>query len=105
MPALDWLDPRNALHILRILQEGFTNIIKHTRATEIRVATGVEDGWIVVTLTDNGPGFDVHAASNGPGRGLGNQRSRAEAIGAEVHWTSSASGTQLVLRLPIKRRS
>lgn len=35
VPALDWLDPRNALHILRILQETFSNIIKHTNATEI----------------------------------------------------------------------
>ena len=105
VPALDWLDPRNALHILRILQEAFTNIIKHTRATEIRVATGVEDGWIVVSVTDNGPGFEVNAVSNGPGRGLGNQRSRAQAIGAKVHWTSSAVGTQLVLRLPIKQGS
>jgi signal transduction histidine kinase len=33
VPALDWLDPRNALHILRILQETFSNIIKHANAT------------------------------------------------------------------------
>lgn len=31
LPELDWIDPRNALHILRILQEAFTNIIKHYR--------------------------------------------------------------------------
>src|SRR5450830_1864564 len=42
VPALDWIDPRNALHILRILHAAFTNIIKHTHATEIRVATSVE---------------------------------------------------------------
>jgi signal transduction histidine kinase len=36
VPPLDWLDPRNALHILRILQEAFTNTLKHTRATQIR---------------------------------------------------------------------
>jgi len=105
VPTLDWLDPRNALHILQILQEGFTNIIKHTQATEIRVATRVEDNWIVVTMADNGPGFDLTAGLSGPGRGLGNQRRRAEAIGAEVHWTSSDAGTQLRLRLPIKRAS
>jgi signal transduction histidine kinase len=40
VPALDWLDPRNALHILRILQEAFANILKHAQASEIRVTTG-----------------------------------------------------------------
>ena len=36
VPQLDWLD-KKTLHILRILQETFTKIIKHTHATEIRV--------------------------------------------------------------------
>jgi signal transduction histidine kinase len=57
VPPLDWLDPRNALHILRILQEAFTNTLKHTRATQIRVTTGAEDGYVTVTITDNGGGF------------------------------------------------
>jgi signal transduction histidine kinase len=43
VPALDWIGPGDALHILRILQEAFTNIIKHTQATEICVTTDVEN--------------------------------------------------------------
>jgi len=105
VPALDWIDPRNALHILRILQETFTNIIKHTQATEIRVATGVATEWVVVTVTDNGQGFDVAQGLSTTGRGLNNQMRRAESIGAEIDWDSSAMGTRLTLRLPIKRQS
>lgn len=104
VPALDWLDPRNALHILRILQETFTNIIKHTHATEIRVATGVENDHVFVTITDNGQGFSVENALKSGGRGLSNQMRRAEAIGAQISWDSNAAGTRLTLRLPIKRR-
>jgi signal transduction histidine kinase len=103
VPALDWLDPRNALHILRILQEGFTNIIKHTQASLIRVATKIDNGWVVVTLTDNGQGFDVAQGLSKGGKGLGNQIRRAESIGAEIHWDSNSSGTILTLRLPINR--
>jgi signal transduction histidine kinase len=103
VPALDWLDPRNALHILRILQEGFTNIIKHTQASLIRVATKIDNGWVVVTLTDNGQGFDVAQMLHSGGKGLNNQIRRAESIGAEIHWNSSHSGTTLTLRLPINR--
>jgi signal transduction histidine kinase len=103
VPPLDWLDPKKALHILRILQEAFTNIIKHTHATEIRAATGVEGGYAVVKITDNGQGFDVETALNNGGKGLSNQKRRAEAIGAEVKWDSDRTGTCFTLYLPIKR--
>ena len=104
VPALNWLDPKNALHILRILQEAFTNIIKHTQATEIRVATGVENDHVVVTVTDNGQGFSVERALKSGGRGMSNQMRRAESIGAQISWDSNESGTRLTLKLPIKRR-
>lgn len=103
MPALNWLDPRNALHILRILQEAFTNIIKHTQASEIRVVTRHDTDWIVVTLIDNGQGFDVAQGLGKGGKGLKNQLSRAESIGATINWDSSSAGTCVSLRLPIQR--
>jgi signal transduction histidine kinase len=103
VPDLDWLDPRNALHILRILQEAFTNIIKHTHASRIRVATRVRGNEVVVSLTDNGQGFDVARGLANPGKGLKNQLRRAEAIGADIQWASSATGVCVSLRLPICR--
>lgn len=104
IPPLDWLDPKNSLHILRIAQEAFTNIIKHTNATEVRVATGADADGVTVTITDNGPGFDVASALKNGGKGLSNQMRRAQAIGAEVNWDSNNSGTRLTLRLPFMRQ-
>jgi signal transduction histidine kinase len=103
VPTLDWLDPRNALHILRILQEAFANILKHAQASEIRVTTAVGDGWVCVGITDNGRGFAVEEALGKGGKGLSNQRRRAQAIGGDVAFDSSATGTRLTLRLPVQR--
>lgn len=103
-PPLDWLDPKNSLHVLRIAQEAFTNIIKHTNATEVRVATGADADGVTVTITDNGSGFDIEAALKNGGKGLSNQMRRAQAIGAEVNWDSNHSGTRLTLRLPFMRQ-
>lgn len=103
LPALDWLDPSSALHILRTLQEAFANILKHAQASEIRVATSAADGWVSVSITDNGKGFAVDQALQSGGKGLSNQQRRARAISGEVNWESSASGTRLTLRLPEKR--
>lgn len=105
VPELDWIDPRNALHILRILQEAFTNIIKHTQASKIRVITGIKDGCVLVMIIDNGQGFSVEQGINSGGKGLGNQIRRAEAIGAEIRWDSSTAGTSLTLHLPVKRKA
>jgi len=104
VPALDWLDPRNALHILRILQEAFANILKHTRALEIRVSTGTGDSGVTVTIADNGQGFSLENALRNGGKGLQNQLRRAQSIGGEVRWDSDGTGTRMTLWLPENRK-
>ncbi|MRW94686.1 sensor histidine kinase [Duganella sp. FT80W] len=104
VPMMEWIDPRNSLHILRILQEAFTNIVKHAAASEIRVATAVEGETVVVIIDDNGKGFSVAAGVENEGKGLRNQRRRAASIGAEVTVEpGDHGGTRLVLRLPVAR--
>ncbi|SFU73732.1 sensor histidine kinase [Pseudoduganella namucuonensis] len=100
VPALDWLSPVNALHILRILQEAFANIIKHANATQVRVGTGVERDGVTVSIEDNGKGFAVDGTAQG-GKGLSNQKFRTTAIGGDIQWTSGAGGTCLKLWLPL----
>ncbi|HWW70800.1 MAG TPA: ATP-binding protein [Duganella sp.] len=103
VPPMEWIDPRNALHILRILQEAFANIVKHAAATEIRVATDVESDIVLVIITDNGVGFSMGDAQFKEGKGLRNQVRRAASIGAEVMLDSGETGTRLTLRLPISK--
>ncbi|HEY4316489.1 MAG TPA: ATP-binding protein [Herbaspirillum sp.] len=101
LPSFDWLDPRNSLHILRILQEAFSNIIKHAHATEICVTTVVEAEHVLVIVTDNGQGFSIENKVLRTGKGLRNQQRRAATIGSEIHINSSKNGTSVTLRLPI----
>ncbi|OWY27366.1 sensor histidine kinase [Herbaspirillum robiniae] len=105
VPALPWLDPRHALHILRILQEAFANIIKHTSATEIAVSTAVTHDGVSVAVEDNGPGFSLEQGLAQGGKGLRNQMRRAEAIGARIEWQPSPGGTRMVLQLPLVQRT
>jgi signal transduction histidine kinase len=99
VPPLAWLDQRHSLHILRILQEAFTNVIKHAGASEIQVTTEARDGYVRVGIRDNGRGFEVAEVT--PGRGLGNQARRAEVIGGRIELASGPAGTVLTLLLPI----
>ncbi len=105
LPTLTWLDPSRALHILRIVQESIANILRHTRANEIRVSTTQETDGVTVTIADNGQGFDIEKALGSvAGRGLHNQQRRAMALEGTVSWTSSSTGTRFVLWLPLKRQ-
>ncbi len=104
LPPLDWLDPSSALHILRIVQESIGNILRHTRATEVRLSTAPEAAGVRVTVEDNGQGFDVEKALSGSGgRGMHNQMRRALAVGGSVSWRSGPQSTVFTLWLPLQR--
>ena len=101
-PPLEWLDQRHALHILRILQEAFANILKHSGARQVTVSVRAEGDQVLVRVQDDGRGFDPALPVRG-GRGLTNQLRRAEAIGGAILWEPSARGASLALVLPVSK--
>jgi len=92
------LTPHNALHVQRIMQETFTNILKHAEATRISVEIGLcDDGKRrCIRIADNGCGV----RGDHKGRGRLNMQSRAARIGGEVRLESSNQGTVVTLLLP-----
>jgi signal transduction histidine kinase len=102
VPTLAWLDARGALHVLRILQEGISNILQHAGASELRVATGEADDGVFVQLTDNGKAFMPRTGEDA-GHGLSNMARRAREIGGSVVWEGIAGGTRFRLWLPLQR--
>lgn len=100
VPSMDWLDPASALNILRILQEVLANVIKHSGAGAVTLTTRREGDRVVVSIEDDGRGFDPAAVSGG--RGLANVARRAGAIAGSVRWTSPGQGTRFELSLPIE---
>ena len=90
-----------ALHVLRVLQEAITNVIKHSRATEVtlsakdRARTG-GGRLVTISLSDNGQGL---TASPSGGRGLANMKSRALNIGAMFDAVGDENGTAVSVML------
>lgn len=98
VPKLACLTPQNVLHILRILQEAFTNVLKHAHASKVSVETGmVGTNRVFIRVRDNGTGF----ASAHKGHGLASMRHRAQVIGGELDIQPSPTGTTLNLLLPV----
>jgi signal transduction histidine kinase len=91
--------PTVVLQICRILQEAVSNAIRHGRATALTLRLVSKPGETVLTLTDNGKGFDP-ATVTGKGRGLANMRKRALSIGAKFEMSGGEGGTTIRLTLP-----
>ncbi len=104
LPPMQGLAPQAVLQIQRILLEGFTNVLKHARATRVTVQARWHgesaEPFVALKLGDNGIGL---GAANPPGQGLGNMRARAAAIGALVSIEAGASGgTEVRIDWPVK---
>lgn len=100
LPDLPMLDPPGALHLLRIVQEILGNALKHSQASVVTLSLAHRKGAAVITIADNGRGFDPSTVR--PGRGLGHLQSRAAQLGAQLHWLTPPSGTAVQLLLSNK---
>jgi two-component system sensor histidine kinase UhpB len=94
------LSAQDELVIYRVAQEALTNIARHAGATSAEIELGTDgDGAAVLTVRDDGRGFDTHAPL--PSYGVRGMRERALLIGASLQITSAdGAGTAVVLRLP-----
>jgi two-component system sensor histidine kinase DegS len=90
--------------VLRVLQEALQNVRKHGGASAVTVATAIDAGDWVLTVRDDGRGFDVGAVAARGRRNFGLQfmRERAELISArfEVH-SRPDGGTLVRLAIPV----
>jgi signal transduction histidine kinase len=82
-----------------IFKETINNTAKYALATEVKVSIQKNANALEMSISDNGKGFDV--ASKTEGNGLRNIRLRTQSLGGSFDFSSSASGTDTHINLPI----
>jgi signal transduction histidine kinase len=85
--------------LFRMIQEVISNITKHAEASEISFNATRDPGGLLITITDNGKGFDENILS--AGAGLRNLQNRAKLISADLKITSQ-QGTGTTVQIFIK---
>jgi signal transduction histidine kinase len=94
------LDADTELTLYRVLQEGLTNVLRHSEATNVRVRLAFDDHQVTLAIRDDGRGTD-----SGPGFGLTSLAERIKALRGTLHARNAdGGGFELLAELPMVTR-
>ncbi|MFH1115112.1 MAG: PAS domain S-box protein [Pseudomonadota bacterium] len=104
-----WVSEDQKIVIFRILQEALNNVAKHGHADLVRVSLRRHNGSTVLTVQDNGVGFDWESAhlpaAGRPGLGLAGMKERSQLSGGSFSVdTRPGKGTLITASWPVGRR-
>ncbi len=100
------LAPSAALCLYRVTQEALGNVARHAHAREVRVTLEREGGDVVLTIVDDGTGFDLPAARARGGLGLISLDERVRlARGRLMIDTKPQGGTALRVVVPLSEET
>ncbi len=92
------IDDKAEIILFRILQEFFSNTIKHAKASNLAVTLTYENKKLTIVAEDDGKGFNKSKDQPNKGIGLLNMKSRGKLIGAEIELESQVEkGTKLTI--------
>src|SRR5580692_6109464 len=93
-----------ALGIYRVAQEALRNIARHAKASMVQLSLALSDGGLLLTVTDNGSGFDPGAPARRPSVGHASMRERIRSLGGKLDIQSTPGmGTTVVAWVPIPK--
>ena len=94
------ISPPVAAQLYRIAQEAVHNAVEHGAAREVQINLAFNHEVMVLTIRDNGKGFESNG--NGNGMGLRIMRYRAQCIGGSCDVQSTSEGTAVRCRVPLE---
>ena len=95
---------KNKINIYRIIQESLQNIYKHANAEMVKISFQLKNDVILLSITDDGKGFDVNKSKKGIG--IKNINARVSDLEGTVEFVSEIhKGTTINIKIPYKTNS
>jgi signal transduction histidine kinase len=95
------INSQQALALFRILQEALTNIVKHAKASAIKIHISTHSDKFVLEISDNGIGFDVNHKVRNDSYGMIGMKERVLLLDGELNISSEqGKGTCLRVEMP-----
>lgn len=104
--SMEDLSPGAALCLYRIAQEALGNAAKHSAAKQVKVRLTRTDGFVCLTVFDNGVGCVPDPAGKSGGLGVINMRERVLQLGGTFEFDSEPGhGTKVKVEIPFRETS
>ena len=88
--------------VYRVAQEGLQNIVKHAKAKHASIAIALQNGNVILTVADDGTGFDLETIWGRGGLGLIGMEERARLVNGKLSIVSQPGhGTRIALKVPL----
>jgi len=98
----DSLPRDTAIGLFRVVQEGLSNVVRHSQCRRVKLVLAGESGRCMVTLVDDGRGFDSGALLQPGSHGLMRMRQRIRALGGSMSIDSRpGAGTTVRFEVPV----
>ena len=98
------MPPNVEAALLRVCQESLTNVNRHAYAESVWVGLRFEGARLLLSIKDNGVGFDTQAVAGNGGLGLPGMRERLASLGGELSISSQpGEGTIIEAGMPLNR--
>jgi signal transduction histidine kinase len=95
------LDPAAEGEVFRIVQEALQNALRHAGDASLAVQLGARDGHLMLTVSDDGGGFNLAEAPRARRLGLTSMEERARSLGGQLAIDSRpGEGTTVRLEVP-----
>lgn len=101
-PAAESLPDATATALFRIVQEAFTNVLRYAGACSVHVSLRADGGQLILSVADDGCGFDPAGVVAGEHFGLVGMRERVAALHGTLDIDSApGEGTRITVHLPL----
>jgi signal transduction histidine kinase len=97
------LRPDQRRQLLLAFKEAMHNVLRHADARRVRIDLQLDQGWLRLSIVDDGRGFEVTAPGGGQGLLSMERRLREELGGTATIHSEPGAGTRVELRVPIAR--
>jgi two-component system NarL family sensor kinase len=92
--------PETETNLYRIAQEALSNVQQHAQALAVAVHLQSHDNVVVLTVEDDGTGFDLQEPVPATATGVIAMRERAELLGGRLDIETSSAGTTIIATVP-----
>jgi len=100
--SIEWEEVSNKdkIHLYRIVQESLQNVHKHAKASHVKIGFALKNNVLLVSINDDGAGFEINKAKKGIG--IKNINSRVVKLNGELAIDSVIDqGTTILIKVPV----